>query len=62
MPRKVLGYDRGLTSREKSILEYIRQKIEESGYPLPSGKSAMQSVSVPLQQFMVIWEDWKSWE
>lgn len=33
MPRKVLGYDRGLTSREKSILEYIRQKIEESGYP-----------------------------
>jgi repressor lexA len=33
VPRKVLGYDRGLTSREKSILEYIRQKIEESGYP-----------------------------
>ncbi len=32
MPRK-LGYDRNLTSREKSILEYIRQKIEESGYP-----------------------------
>ncbi len=32
MPRK-LGYDRGLTSREQSILDYIRQKIEESGYP-----------------------------
>jgi len=32
LPRK-LGYDRGLTSREQSILDYIRQKIEESGYP-----------------------------
>lgn len=32
MPKK-LGFDRTLTSREKSILEYIRQKINESGYP-----------------------------
>lgn len=32
LPRK-LGYDRGLTSREQSIVDYIRQKIEESGYP-----------------------------
>lgn len=32
MPKK-LGFDRTLTSREKSILEYIRRKINESGYP-----------------------------
>lgn len=32
MPKK-LGFDRTLTNREKSILEYIRQKINESGYP-----------------------------
>lgn len=32
MPKE-LGFDRTLTSREKSILEYIRQKINESGYP-----------------------------
>lgn len=32
MPKK-LGFDRTLTSRENSILEYIRQKINESGYP-----------------------------
>lgn len=32
MPRK-LGFDRGLTSREQKILNYIRQKIDQSGYP-----------------------------
>ena len=32
MPKK-LGLDRSLTTREQSIVNYIRQKIEESGYP-----------------------------
>lgn len=32
MPRK-LGFDRKLTDREKKILEYIKEKVEDSGYP-----------------------------
>lgn len=32
MPRK-LGFDRTLTDREKKILEYIKEKVEDSGYP-----------------------------
>lgn len=32
LPRR-LGFDRGLTTREQNILDFIRQKIQESGYP-----------------------------
>lgn len=61
MAAKRLGKNRELTSREKSILEFIRQKIYEDGFPLLSVKSARQSTFVPLLLFMDIWLVWKSW-
>lgn len=32
LPKK-LGFDRSLTTREQAILDYIRQKVMQSGYP-----------------------------
>lgn len=44
LPQK-LGFDRGMTSREKSIVEYIRQKLKESGYP-PTVREISEAVGL----------------
>lgn len=62
MAAKRLGKNRELTSREKSILEFIRQKIYEDGFP-PTVREICTAVnlrSTPL--YTAICPDWKSWE
>ena len=61
MAAKRLGKNRELTSREKSILEFIRQKIYEDGFP-PTVREICTAVNLrstsTVHGYLLVWKSW----